>query len=71
MCTGCGTANESALKGESKVVPTKPEMQNVNSYGDLLKHQMQEAKDKGKTTSKQTLKEASKPPGKDSSKEAK
>jgi hypothetical protein len=52
VCIGCGPANEAALKGESKVVPTKPEMQNVNSYGDLLKHRMQEAKEKGKNAPK-------------------
>ncbi len=71
MCIGCGPANEAALKGESKVVPTKPEMQNVNSYGDLLKYRMQEAKEKGKAASKQPGKEASKQPAKDASTEAK
>jgi hypothetical protein len=56
LCTGCGPANEASLKGESKAVPTKPEMQSVNSYGDLLKYRMQEAKEKGKgkDASKQT-----------------
>ncbi len=75
MCIGCGPANEAALKGESKVVPTKPEMQNVNSYGDLLKYRMQEAKEKGKAAYKQPAKEAvkqpAKEPAKDASKEAK
>jgi hypothetical protein len=57
LWAGCGTANEGNVKGESKVVPTKPEMQNVNTYGDLLKYKMQEAKeakDKGKSASKPT-----------------
>ena len=54
LCTGCGPTNEGALKGESKVVATKPEMQNVKSYGDLVKYKMQEAKEKGKGTSKTT-----------------
>ena len=44
LCTGCGPSNEGALKGESKVVATKPGMENVNSYGDLLKYKMKEAK---------------------------
>jgi hypothetical protein len=52
LCIGCGPANEGALKGESKVVGTKPEMQNVNSYGDLVKYKMNEAKEKGKGASK-------------------
>lgn len=54
LCIGCGSANEGALKGESKVVATKPGMENVNDYGDLLKYKMQEAKEKGKGASKKT-----------------
>lgn len=52
LLIGCGPANEGALKGESKPVATKPEMQNVNSYGDLVKFKMNEAKEKTKGTSK-------------------
>jgi hypothetical protein len=48
LCIGCGQANEGTLKGESKVVGTKPEMQNIQGYGDLVKYKMNEAKDKGK-----------------------
>jgi hypothetical protein len=54
LCTGCGPSNEAALKGESKVVETKPGMENVKDYGDLLKYKMQEAKEKGKGASKKT-----------------
>jgi hypothetical protein len=54
LCTGCGPANEATLKGESKVVPTKPQMENVNTYGDLLKYKMKEAKEKGNGASKKT-----------------
>ncbi len=57
LCTGCGPSNEAALKGESKVVATKPGMENVKSYGDLLKYKMKEAKqakEKGKDASKNT-----------------
>lgn len=57
LCIGCGPTNEGALKGESKVVETKPDMQDIGNYGDLLKHKMKEAKEakeKGTGTSKGT-----------------
>jgi hypothetical protein len=54
LCNGCGTSNEAGLKGESKAVATKPDMENVKSYGDLVKYKMQEAKAKVKGTSKGT-----------------
>jgi hypothetical protein len=52
LCTGCGESNEATLKGGSTVVATKPGMENVQGYGDLLKYKMQEAKEKGKGASK-------------------
>jgi hypothetical protein len=48
LCTGCGPANEGALKGESKVVPQRADMPNLKGYGDLLQYKMQEAKEKAK-----------------------
>lgn len=53
-CMSCGPANESTLKGESRVVDTKPEMQGVKTYGDLLNYRMKEAKEKGKTASQKS-----------------
>jgi hypothetical protein len=50
--SGCGPSNEATLKGESKVVPQNPDMPTINSYGDLLKYKMEEAKTKGKGATK-------------------
>jgi hypothetical protein len=48
ICTGCGTANEEALKGESKVVPQRSDVPNFKSYGEAVQYQTQQsAKNKG------------------------
>jgi len=40
---GCGPAsNEEGIIGGAKVVPTKPGMENIKSYGDIQRYQTEQ-----------------------------
>jgi len=46
LVAGCGppTTNEEGIVGGAKVVPTKPGMENIKSFGDIQKYEAEQAK---------------------------
>jgi len=45
LAGGCGPpSNEEGIVGGAKVVPTKPGMEHIKSYGDIQQYQFEQAK---------------------------
>lgn len=67
LAGGCGpVSNEEDITGGAKVVPTKPGMENIKSFGDIQRFQAEQAKQRqaekrAKTPKKSRSKEAASP----------